>query len=629
MYLNIQAIRNHNLGLVATTVIAVVVFAFIAINLLPQDVTEARIQNIKVLKQGESELSFDTIFDTDPTQWEHIDLPINLGLKSGVYWFSFEIPTPKNTQSQRLLHFNYASTDQLDVAIYSSEAAKPLVSYQAGDSIAFNRRPIAHTTPLFPLPTDIDNMRAVIRIESQGNIRLPISVWEESEFIVYTSSQNLVMGLCFGFLCAMGISNLFLFFTTKSRSFLYYAGYVFSLALALASLDGFGYAHLWPNQVWFQSRSLLIFGNATVLLGLLFTRNLLPIASHSPPVERLLQFLTWLFGINIIIGYFLPYAIFAKLYMLMLCIVIVLIIGICVWLVLKGVVVAAYFSVAWSFLFISGIITCLDNISWITLSFPSGYLLMIGIAIESLILSLILAISYSHSRDEIIDAQEFALAQEVKANKAKADLLDVQQRYQNDLEYKVEERTLELDIALRELTEVNQELERLTAIDALTGINNRRHFDKRLKFEGRRSRRERTPLSLAIIDADHFKNINDNYGHAGGDACLIHIARVIQKAINRPTDDICRIGGEEFALILPNTDQDGAAHVVEAIRASIESALVSYEGQSIKLTVSAGVATSVIENDEQPQILFRKADELLYTAKASGRNRVAYQSLTG
>ena len=186
---------------------------------------------------------------------------------------------------------------------------------------------------------------------------------------------------------------------------------------------------------------------------------------------------------------------------------------------------------------------------------------------------------------------------------------------------------MELEITLRELSEVNQELERLNAIDPLTGAHNRRHFDKRLRSEGRRSRREQTPLSLIILDVDHFKKINDEYGHDGGDACLIHVTNVFQKLIHRPTDDLCRIGGEEFAIILPNTDLDGAYHVAEKIRHSLQSSPLEYEGETIKLTASAGVSTTIIANEEQAQSLFKFADECLYEAKASGRNTVIHKHL--
>jgi diguanylate cyclase (GGDEF)-like protein len=192
---------------------------------------------------------------------------------------------------------------------------------------------------------------------------------------------------------------------------------------------------------------------------------------------------------------------------------------------------------------------------------------------------------------------------------------------------KVEERTLELEITLRELSEVNQELERLNAIDPLTGAHNRRHFDKRLRSEGRRSRREQTPLSLVIIDVDHFKKINDEYGHDGGDECLIHVTKVFQQHIHRPTDDLCRIGGEEFAIILPNTDLEGAFHVAENMRSSLEASPLEYENEMINLTASAGVSTTVIVGEDHTQQLFKFTDELLYEAKAAGRNKVIHKQL--
>ena len=180
---------------------------------------------------------------------------------------------------------------------------------------------------------------------------------------------------------------------------------------------------------------------------------------------------------------------------------------------------------------------------------------------------------------------------------------------------------------MRELSEVNQELERLNAVDPLTGVHNRRHFDKRLRSEGRRSRREQTPLSLAIIDVDYFKQVNDKYGHDGGDACLIHVTRVFQKLIQRPTDDLCRIGGEEFAIILPNTDLEGAFHVLESMRDTLENTPFVHHGETITITASAGVSTTIIRDEEHAHVLFRFADELLYEAKAEGRNKVKYQYL--
>ncbi len=164
-------------------------------------------------------------------------------------------------------------------------------------------------------------------------------------------------------------------------------------------------------------------------------------------------------------------------------------------------------------------------------------------------LAFILAISYSRQRDFMLSAKEDALEKEREAVRAKQALIELQQSTQDELEYKVGERTLELEIALRELSEANRELEKLNTIDPLTGIRNRRHFDKRLQAEGRRSRREQTPLALAMVDIDHFKSVNDQHGHSAGDACIQHVATILQQQLKRLSDDVCRYGGEEFGLI--------------------------------------------------------------------------------
>lgn len=129
------------------------------------------------------------------------------------------------------------------------------------------------------------------------------------------------------------------------------------------------------------------------------------------------------------------------------------------------------------------------------------------------------------------------------------------------LERMVQERTLELEIALRELNEANQKLTEQATIDSLTGVKNRSTFDKRLQAEGRISRRQQTPLALLMLDIDRFKTINDKHGHLAGDQTLKSIADTLKNILRRPSDLVSRFGGEEFAIILPNTDTSGALRV--------------------------------------------------------------------
>lgn len=176
----------------------------------------------------------------------------------------------------------------------------------------------------------------------------------------------------------------------------------------------------------------------------------------------------------------------------------------------------------------------------------------------------------------------------------------------------------------RELQEAYERIATMAITDGLTGIANRGHFEAVLEEEARRGGRNRQPLSLLLIDIDHFKQINDRFGHPAGDACLRMVARHIDSGIRRPGDLAARFGGEEFAAILPGTDAEGARVVAEAIRMAIESDHAQEFNAIEPVTVSIGAASLVpAPGGEGDAVrLIQEADNALYRAKRSGRNRV-------
>ncbi len=180
----------------------------------------------------------------------------------------------------------------------------------------------------------------------------------------------------------------------------------------------------------------------------------------------------------------------------------------------------------------------------------------------------------------------------------------------------------------RQLLELNQKLERLSAIDGLTGIANRRQFDEALNRLWRRALRESTSLSLILIDVDHFKNYNDTYGHLAGDDCLRAVAQALSQTVKRPFDLAARYGGEEFAVILPDTNREGGILVADEMRRAVEALAIprGQPDQNGHVTVSVGLA-SVIPTGE-PSSLIAAADACLYQAKRSGRNRVVCSTET-
>lgn len=184
---------------------------------------------------------------------------------------------------------------------------------------------------------------------------------------------------------------------------------------------------------------------------------------------------------------------------------------------------------------------------------------------------------------------------------------------------------LELHLKLvrlqRELIQKNRLLEQLSTTDPLTGLRNRRYLTEMLAVEFLRAQRHRTPLSVVMADIDHFKHVNDRYGHAAGDAVLEGVADVLRRRM-RGSDHGGRYGGEEFLLVLASSRLDGARLFAEHLRQEVEAKAFSTEAGPVHVTLSLGVAT-LRPGHETPGDLVGEADEALYRAKQAGRNRVA------
>ncbi|HTH97856.1 MAG TPA: diguanylate cyclase [Stellaceae bacterium] len=175
-----------------------------------------------------------------------------------------------------------------------------------------------------------------------------------------------------------------------------------------------------------------------------------------------------------------------------------------------------------------------------------------------------------------------------------------------------------------ELKRYRDFLENLSLVDGLTGIGNRRRFDETLAREWGRAKRLGKPMSLILIDVDHFKNFNDLYGHQLGDDCLRQVAHVLSGTLHRPSDLIARFGGEEFAAILPDTDAEGTRFVAERMLENVAKLGMPHAASSVAphITVSIGCAASIPDDTNTPAGLVKFADECLYDAKRAGRNRI-------
>lgn len=204
-------------------------------------------------------------------------------------------------------------------------------------------------------------------------------------------------------------------------------------------------------------------------------------------------------------------------------------------------------------------------------------------------------------------------------------------RHKEELDEKrreLDRKLIELEELQQQLEETNEQLLYLSVTDGLTGLSNKRHFEEVYNEEWARNMRNNTPLSLLLLDIDHFKAYNDTYGHGAGDDCLRRISLTLSEIIQRDVDKLARIGGEEFAILLPGTDTPGAEYVAHKLLLAVSTKDLPHGASCTAdyVTVSIGIASTIPDKSLSPRTMFDAADKALYCAKEEGRNRVCVSS---
>jgi len=521
----------------------------------------------------------------------------NQGYSESSWWLKFDI---ENTgpATEFVMEVSYPVLDYLDVYFVRHDGE---VNYtELGDKLPFNARPIDHR--LFILPINLapaENVSVYVKVRSSSSVQVPIDFWEKEIFLITDISRSVMHGVFMGGILSIAIYNLLIYLVLRDRTYLYYVGYVICMFLFLASLNGWSYQFLWPNSAHWNDTSILMSLNGVVVLAIIFCRRFLGLGkrlvlmAHSLVLLCLTCFVVFLVtpysvGIRVII----PFAAVA-----------------CFWgwasgvfALYKGQLSPVIYVLSCSGLLTGGIILALNKMQIIPRNFFTDYAVQMGTLLEVLLLSFALAERINHERTLRLNAQNHSLGIQKKANE--------------ELECRVTERTKELEVA-------NSKLQKLSDTDQLTGLNNRRFLDIYLEKEIARGLRYQHNLAVLLIDIDHFKAVNDQYGHLTGDHCLQEVANIFSSQIlRRPTDFPARYGGEEFCVVLPETDNKGAVMVANRIREHIQQHSIESRGFNGHLTVSVGVYTAVPRKNDLLNEYLERADKALYLAKANGRNRV-------
>lgn len=534
---------------------------------------------------------------------------VSFGYDARTYWFKMDIPA---SESKQLLHLAYPLLDELD--IYFVRNGLAIANYQLGDTLPFRTRPIAHEDFVVPIPRN-QNVTAYFRVKTSSSMNVPVIIWPANEFHAVQARIQLSFGIYFGVLLCMVLYNLFGFAVIREASVFSYSIYVVFVGLMASALTGVGFRYIWPNNIWLQDHALVLFGCLSFAFAAIFIAQLLKIKEYSKLFTRGL----WLMGGSsftvAFVSVFLAYSVAIKLLLVFAILSCTFLVVLAVSMWRKGSVYARIFALAWAAFIGAIFLNSLAYLGVIDTHFMQRYAIMVGSGIEVLLLSWVLTLRYSDERLQKLVAQDEALRKSAEAQEA-------QRQLNEKLEQRVDERTFELEMALRELQEVNHELERKNSEDSLTSLFNRRHFDRQLTAEFRRAWRDKQPVALIMLDIDYFKQVNDNHGHMIGDQILVALAKRLKQSARRPSDGVFRYGGEEFAVLLGNTGVSEAAIVADNISTAVSSEPFNTDVGPLSITVSLGISVAEKNVFDVPEQLLKTADDALYAAKERGRNQI-------
>ncbi len=531
---------------------------------------------------------------------------INFGYSSSAWWLRFELEPDPAAPRDWLLEVAFPTLDSVE---YFGPGGAHL---STGDRLPFARRPLPHRNFVFPvhLP-EAGDATVWLRIVSEGTLTVPLRLWQAGAFWPESQAGYAVLSVYFGMLLALALYNLLLWFSLRDNNYLTYVLFAASMAVGQLSLNGLGNQFLWPDWPAWGNLAFTIGFAAAGLFGALFTRGFLATRHNLPRLDGAIIGLAVLFAICMLMPLVAPYRLAAILTSLtgVTFAVVAAIAGLRCWR--AGQHGARTFLLAWTVLLLGVAVVGLRNLNLLPTTFLSNYAMQMGSALELVLLSFAMA-------DRINSLRREKDAAQIEALSTRQQLVGALQRSEASLERRVAERTGELEEANARLRENERQLQALAHTDTLTGLANRLLFDARLEQSMQHARRSHGQIALLLVDLDHFKPINDGYGHAIGDEVLRCTAERFRAAV-REVDTVARLGGDEFAIVLAaiggSADAERMADkIVAALRESMRVL-----GMPLEVTGSVGVAL-FSGGDLSPAELLRHADRAMYAAKEAGRN---------
>lgn len=478
----------------------------------------------------------------------------SFGFTESAWWARVVLRNDSDATREMILRQDYPLIDAIDLWTVRDDAVIDHVS--TGDRSTFDTRSLGHRDFLFPLVLPPNSETTIfVRMRTDGALNIGLSLYQPARLLERLSAEQFAFGLYFGGFFVLIVYNFFIFLAVRDRPFLFYLLYATSYGLYFGIHDGFSFQYLWPNHPAWANTSLLVMLALTLTFGMQFTRSFLGSQRLVPRLDKFAMVLEALAVAAFVGAFFLPYRllIVPVAYLTLAITVVILWLGVIG--LLRRIVAARFFMIAWATLLLGVLVYMAKTFGLL----PHNVVTQNGFQIGSLLEMVLLSLALAHR-----------------------------------------------------VRELNQE----SRTDPLTQLMNRRAFDEVMEREYDRAAKKHAPISMLMIDIDHFKRVNDRYGHPVGDQVLRQVADVLAGSLDR-RDIVGRYGGEEFAVLMPGLDAQAAMARAQTLCEEVRLRILD----PVPVTISIGVASTGEQAIGEPNELFARADAALYRAKCTGRDR--------
>jgi two-component system, sensor histidine kinase LadS len=482
-------------------------------------------------------------------------LTANVGFSRSAWWVRFALRNAADTSQLVYLRQNYPLIDSIELF---EPADGTWQRHATGDRRPFGSRDVRHRDFLFPITLPAGAERTYyVRYQSQGPVDINLNLLGPNQVAEEISRENLAYGGYFGCVFMLLVWSGLVFVAVRDHAFLAYFAYVATFGLYMGVNTGFAFQYLWPDHPDWANTCLLVLLGLALVTALQFSLTILRARDYTPVLHHVARGLQVLGVVAVALIPLLPYAVMVRPVSMLIMVSVIFMLALGAVCMVAGSRPARFYVLAWGAFLAGSIVFLLKNFGAVPHTFMTQHSWQMGALVEMILLSMTLS------------------------------------------------------------SRMN-ELKHQSRTDPLTLLGNRRLFDDSFPAEFAQAREQRRPLSLVVLDIDHFKSYNDKHGHAQGDEAIKLVGGALRRHARKPFVAF-RYGGEEFCVILPGTETRAAAAVAERLRASVQSAMSGELG----ITISVGYACMAGDEFPSHEKLFEAADAALYAAKAAGRNRVA------